>query len=363
MKLIKKITAVLLVCIMAFSLTACHPKDEIAVTINGYEFTSAYYMCAFVNAYLEGQQEVIDNLSEDESYADINYSKQTIDGKKFEQWVKDTAIDKLKQVANYKTLCDKNNIKLSDEDKEVNEYYASMYWSSYGYADVFEPNGVSLATFTDYMNDEYYSTLYFENLYGKDGAEEIAAKTVKSKLYNDFIIADILEYSHASDATEDELKKNIKKFKEYADYIESGKLTFEEAYNEFNEIEETEEETEEDHEDHDHAEPKDAYASVIGADGTGYEHDYYKDIKKMKTGEIKVIEMDDDAGCLLVIKQDIEADDYYLEEMDMTVRHLLKDAEYTEKMDEEAKKLEAEINKYAVNQFKVKKIVEPDYGY
>jgi hypothetical protein len=86
-------------------------------------------------------------------------------------------------------------------------------------------------------------------------------------------------------------------------------------------------------------------------------------IKKMKTGEIKVIEMDDNAGCILVIKQDIEADDYYLEEMDMTVRHLLKDAEYTEKMDKEAKKLEAEINKYAVNQFKVKKIVEPDYGY
>lgn len=363
MKLIKKITAVLLVCIMAFSLTACHPKDEIAVTINGYEFTSAYYMCAFVNAYLEGQQEVIDNLSEDESYTDIDYSKQTIDGKKFEQWVKDTAIDTLKQVANYKTLCDKNGVKMSEDDKAANEYYASMYWSSYGYADVFEPNGVSLATFTNYMNDEYYSTLYFENLYGKDGAEEIPAKTVKSKLYNDFIIADILEYTYSSDAGEDELKNTIKKFKEYADYIESGKLTFEEAYNEFNEIEEDTEEDTEESEEHDLAEPKDAYASVIGADGTGYEHDYYNDIKKMEIGEIKVIEMDDDAGCILVIKQDIEADDYYLEEMDMTVRHLLKDAEYTEKMDEEAKKLEAEINKYAVNQFKVKKIVEPDYGY
>jgi hypothetical protein len=276
---------------MAFSLTACHPKDEIAVTINGYEFTSAYYMCAFVNAYFEGQQEVMNNLSEDEAYEDINYSKQKIDGKKFEDWVKESAIETLKKVANYKTLCDKNGIKMTDEDKSANENYASMYWSSYGYADIFEPNGVSLATFTNYMNDEYYSTLYFENLYGKDGAEEIPAKTIKSKLYNDFIIADILEYNHASDAKADELKKNIKKFKEYAEDIEAGKRTFEEVYNEFNDIKETEKEkAEEDHEDHDHAEPKDAYASVIGADGTGYDNEHYKDIKKMKVGEIKVIE-------------------------------------------------------------------------
>lgn len=364
MKLIKKITAVLLVCIMAFSLTACHPKDEIAVTINGCEFTSAYYMCAFINAYLEGQQEVIDNLSEDETYDDINYSKQKIDGKKFEDWVKETAIETLKKVANYKTLCDKNGVKMTEEDKSANEYYASMYWSSYGYADIFEPNGVSLSTFTDYMNDDYYSTLYFEHLYGEGGDEEIPAKTVKSKLYKDFIIADILEYNHASDAEADDLKKNIKQFKEYADDIKAGKRTFEEVYNEFNDIKETEEEAdEEDHEDHDHAEPKDALASVIGAEGTGYEHDYYSDIKKMEIGEIKVIEMKEDAGCILVIKQDIEADDYYLEEMDMTIRHLLKDNEYTEKMEEAAKKLEPKINKYAVNQFKVKKIVEPDYGY
>ena len=33
------------------------------------------------------------------------------------------------------------------------------------------------------------------------------------------------------------------------------------------------------------------------------------------------------------------------------------------KGEEESKKLTAEINKFAVNQFKVKKIVEPNYGY
>jgi hypothetical protein len=364
MKLLKKLTALFLVCLMALSLTACHKKDEIAVTINGYEFTSAYYMCAFVNAYLQGQQEVMIELSEEEAQEEIDYTKHKIGDKKFEDWVKDTAIDTLKKNAYYMGLCDEKNIKMTDDYKGTNEYYAELYWSSYGYAEIFEPNGVSLNTFKKYMVDEYYAELYFEKTYGAKGENEVPAKDVESKLYKDFMIANVLDYSHASDATDAELAKNIKKFKEYAADIEAGKVTFEEVYNEFNDIKETEkEEAEEDHEGHDHAEPKDALATVIGADGTGYDKDYYNDVKKMKTGEIKVIEKDDKAGCLLVIKQDIKADDFYLEDLDMQIRHLLKDDEFNKKGEEESKKLTPEINKFAVNQFKVKKIVEPNYGY
>ncbi len=357
MKLIKKLTALFLVCLMALSLTGCHKKGEIAVTINGYDFTSAYYMCAFVNAYLQGQQEVMIELSEEEAQEEIDYSKQKIDGKKFEDWVKDTAIDTLKKNAYFKGLCAEKKIEMTDDYKADNEYYASLYWSSYGYSELFEPNGVSLETFTDYMVDETYAELYFEKTYGENGEKEIPAKEIKSKLHKDFMIANILEYNHSSDAKADELTKNIKKFKEYAADLEAGKTTFEKVYNEFNHIKEEDKE-EEDHEEHDHAEPKDALATVIDAD-----HDNYSDIKKMDIGEIKFIEKKDKAGCLLIIKQDIKADDFYLEDMDMQIRHLLKDDEFNKQTDEEYKKLSAEINKYAVNQFKVKKIVEPSYGY
>lgn len=359
MKLLKKLTALLLICLMALSLTACHKKGEIAVTINDCEFTSAYYMCAFINAYLQGQQEVALTLSEEEAQQEIDYTKQKIDDKKFEEWVKDTAIDALKKNAYYKTLCQEKKIEMSDEYKTANDYYVSMYWTSYGYSELFAPNGVSLETFTQYMLDEYYGPVYFEYIYGEKGEKEIPAKDVEEKLYKDFIIADILEYNHSTDTGKD-LKKTIKEFEAYAEDIKNGKKTFEEVYNKFNDIKETEKE---DHEDHDHAEPKDALAQVIGAEGTGYEHDYFKDINKMANGEIKVITKKDDAGCLLVIKKDIKDDEYYLENMDMQIRHLLKDDEFNKKGDEESKKLTADINKYAVNQFKVKKIKEPKYAY
>ena len=45
----------------------------------------------------------------------------------------------------------------------------------------------------------------------------------------------------------------------------------------------------------------------------------------------------------------------------MTARHLIADEEYEKTLDEYAKKLTVDVNKYAVKQFKVKKIVEPAY--
>ena len=51
MKTIRKIAALLLIAVMCLTVTGClHKKDEIAVTIDGIEFTSAYYMCALINA-------------------------------------------------------------------------------------------------------------------------------------------------------------------------------------------------------------------------------------------------------------------------------------------------------------------------
>ncbi len=42
------------------------------------------------------------------------------------------------------------------------------------------------------MLDSYYSSVYFEHLYSKGGTKEIAADEVKTKLYDNFVIADML---------------------------------------------------------------------------------------------------------------------------------------------------------------------------
>lgn len=354
MKNIKRLFAAALILVMALAVAACHPKDEVAVKIGDVEFTSAYYMCALINADSEAKSKVQEGLSEDESSEDVDYYSKKIDDKDFVTWVEDTAMDSLKEIAAYKTLCKEKKLEISDEDAANAESYASYYWSSYGYSSYFEPNGVGQSTYTQYMKDSYYASLYFEHLYGKGGEKEIAADSVKTKMYENFIIADLIEVSFSS-KTDDEITTLKEQINGYAADLKDGKKTFEEVYKDYNGTnDEAEEGTESDD-----PQPKDKYATVLGAKDTAYASDQYEAVKAMATGEVKLIELDDNAGLVLAVKQDITADSYYLDTLDITTRHLIADEEFEKDIKEYAAKMDCDVNNYAVKQFKVKKIKEP----
>ena len=358
MKIFKKLSALLLVCLLALSVTGCHKKNEIAVTVDGFEFTSAYYMCALINAKTEAQSKIYENLSDEEAQKEVDFYSKKIDDKSFVKWTEDRAIEMIKEIAAYKSLCKKADLKIEGEAKESAEYYASYYWQS-GYSQYFEPNGVSEATYTQYTLDSYYASLYFEHIYGKDGEKEIAADEVKTKIYDNFIIADIIEVTF-SEETDDE-KANIKtKLEGYAEELKNNRTTFEDVYKDYYEIKD-EDVKETENTENEEPKPADEYATVLGAEGTGYEHEYYEDIQKMALNETKVIEKEDKTGILLIVKKDIQVDPYYLDNLDLTARHLIKDEEFAKDIAKIAKDLETEINNYAIGQFKVKKIVEPTY--
>ena len=375
MKLIKNILSIALVLIMALSAAACHKKDEIAVTVNGFDYTSAYYMCALINAYSDGQSEVQTALG-DKLTADTDYFKQKIGGKKFEEWVKNRAIEILEEIGTYQKLCKDAKIEIDDKMMSEAQNMAYYMWAYYGYGQLFEPNGVSFNTYLQFTVDSYYAEVYFDHIYGKDGKKEIASADVEAKLYKDFLIADLLEVTF--DKETDKEKEEIKaKLDGYIKDLQNGKKTFEEVYNDYNKVEEDKKEEEHDHEHEDaetdkdkteadkeeekELEPLDKYAQVLGAKDTGYDHDHFDTISKMATNEVKLITKDNKAGYILVVKKDIKADPYYLENFDPIVRHLLKDKEFNKDMAEQFKTAKTDISKYAVNRFKVKKIQQPTY--
>ncbi len=364
MKSFKRLIALTLALLMVLSFAGCHKKDEIAVTIGDVEFTSAYYMCALINADSEAKSKVYEELTEEEQQQEIDYYSKKIDDKDFVSWVEDTALDNLKTVAAYKILCKENEIEPSEEDLNNAEMYATYYWSSYGYQAYFEPNGVGEATYKQYMKDSYYAETYFEHLYGAEGEKAISAEDIKTKMTENFITANILSGSYTSEMTDTDKTALKTQFDGYVTSLNDGSKTFKDIYNEYNEIEETEENTTEEatDEESEESKPIDEYASIIGAEDTGYAADYYEDVKAMTIGDIKVIELADDAGLVLAVKQDISADPYYLETLDMTIRHLIADEDFEKEIEEYAKDLKTDINKYAVGQFKVKKIIEPSYS-
>ena len=124
MNCFKKILAVSSVFVIAATAAACHPKDETAVTVGDVKFTSAYYMCALINADSQAKSKVKENLSDSESSTDIDYYSKKIDDKKFVDWVEDTALETLKEIAAYKTLCKENKLEVSEDEKTQAKTYA-----------------------------------------------------------------------------------------------------------------------------------------------------------------------------------------------------------------------------------------------
>ena len=362
MKNFKRLFAAAAAVVMTLSFAGCHKKNETAISVGDLEFTSAYYMCAFLEADSEANAKVYETLTDEEKQnSDLDLRTKKIDGKSYNEWVKETANEKIKTVAAYKILCEENKVELKKEMADNMNSYASYYYS-YGYTPSgrtvnFADNGVSQDTYTKYLTDTSYNSLYFDHLYAKDGEKEIAAKDVKSKIYGNFVIANVLNAKFEDNATDDQKEALEKKLKAYVKDLEGGKKTFEEVYNEYNGVKEDEHDHEQEDKDEETSAPKDKLATVIGSEDTSYSAEYYDTVKKMKKDAVKLIELEDGTGYPLVVKQDIKADGYYLESLDSEARHMIADEEYEKLIKDYVKTLKADVSKYAIGQFKVKNIV------
>lgn len=381
MKNIKRLLSVMLILVLAFSFAGCHQKDETAVTIGEWKFTSAYYMCAFLQANDQAQAIVQQSLTEEESAnADFDYTSKKVEDKEYETWVKDTAIETIKNIAALKTLCKENDVVLEQATKDsyaemVNSvwedatngyYYASYFGDQVDYglslADKYEENGVSKSTYCDFIADKSLSDLYFDHIYGAEGEKAIPQADINKEFYDNYVIADILDATFSEGATDKEKKELKEKLDGYAAKIKAGKTTFEKVYNEYNKVEDTKK-VEHDHDgdgvaDHDakdhepNSTPKDELAQLLGSEESASPNDHYKTVKEMKVGQVKVIE-NGETGYMLVVKKDIKKDEYYVTQNDTVVRHALKDEEFAKIIEDFVKKLTVDINDFAVDQFEV----------
>lgn len=357
MKVLKRTAALMLALVMVLSLAACHKKGEIALTIGDVKFTSAYYMCALINADIEAKNKVQEDLTEEESSGEkeVDYYSKKIDGKKYVTWVEDTAMSNLKKVAAYKTLCKENDLKVTDEQKKSAEEYVSYYWTNYGYQAYFEPNGVSEDTYRQYTEDNNYAENYFQFVYGEKGSKAIPAADVSKTTLEKFILVDILQASY-TDLTDDQKVARKKLMEQNATLINEGKKTFDQAFHEFNS--DADEHTHE--EDTSKTQPVNIHANVFGAEGTAYESEYFDKFKDYTIDKAQVYDIEDGSGCMIVIKRDMAADKYYMENLDSVARHIIGDKEFEKDMEKYIKDLKVDTNKYAVKQFKVKKIIVPE---
>ena len=233
-------------------------------------------------------------------------------------------------------------------------------WDTYGYSVLMESNGVSKETFKQYMRDTYLMEAYFEHIYGKGGEKEIAADQISKQLTDNYVLANMLEVSFTSLGDEEKADKQ-NQFTAYEKALKEGTKTFEEIYLEYNEIS-AEDHTHEEAEEGESA-PQDHHATVLGNEETSYASDHFEAAKAMAVGEVKIITLEDNAGLVLLVKKDIAADPYYIEEFDMMLRQEIVGEDYNDDIAEYGEKLECNVNTSSTKQFKVKKIEYPETTY
>lgn len=363
MKNIKRIVA--FVAVMALTLTCfagCHKKNEVAVKVGDYKFTSGYYCCALVYADTEARAEVDKKLAaEGKSTENVKYLKQKIDGKTYEKWVKEKAKKNILLNAAYKLKCKELGVDLDETDISTADSYVNYYWNSYGYSELFGNNGVSKETFTEYTKDTYYQEKYFEKVYGKDGTNPIGEEELKSALSGHYILVNQLEATLSGTDEDAEADEKIRvKFEGYKNDLLKNPNRFKEFYDIENPSDEedkttsatTEESTEKT------AKPLDSLASVLGDSDTNSSSDLYDEVKDLGIGDVTIVTTS--TKLVLLVKKDILADPYYLTQYDTELRHLLKDEDVKKDFEKFTKELKAEFVASAVDRFKVKNIEYPE---
>lgn len=354
----KKSFAIILCLLLNLTcLAGCHKKGEIAVKVGDYEFSSGYYSCALFYADTEARSLVEEQLESDDDTStdssDIGYWNYKVEDTDYVEWVENKALSNIKEIAALKTLCAKGDVTLDEETVESAKSTAETLWNDYGYSTVMEANGIAKTTFVTYMQDSFLADEYFEFVYGEGGEKEISADKLNEQLNANYVLVNKLEASF-TDKTEEEIEDLKNQFTSYETKLTNKTEDFESIYLNYNNIsaeEHTHEEAEEGE-----LEPLDHHATILGGEDTSYTSDYYDTAKDMAVGEIKLITLDDDAGLVLLVKQDITADPYYVDYLDVTLRNEIAGDEFKDYLADYGDELECTVNKSSTKQFSVKKI-------
>ena len=355
MKLFKKSIAIILAVVFTLTLTACHSKDEVALTIEGIDIKTGLYLNALVDCDSDARVRVDEQLAAAEqesgstSTEETDYYSQQLDGLDYKEYVNMKTLERCKEFALYQKLVNDGVIKLTDEEKTNAASYAENYWNYYGYSYLYAANGVSLETFEQMMLYSAYSNAYFMHLYGEGGEKEVPKATIKQNMLDNYALAYVLNASYVENATEDSKAALKTKLEGFGKRLQKGE-DYLKIYNELNGTNEKAPEKTKDG-------PKDPYAQAFTEGDTAD----FDEVYEMKVGDYKVFETEDKTGLTLYVRLDINTDPYYLTSLSETILMDLKQEEFDKMVKDILADYKVEENSWALGRIDVEDIDYSDY--
>ena len=376
-----RIFAALLCLAILLSFAGCHKKDEIAYTVGDVEFTSGMYACALFWADNDAKSLVYSEMSTEDQQKEVDWAKQTIEGVKYDEYVKSKAIEKLNTFATIITEAKKANVTLDDESKTMANSYANYYWNSYGYGAVLSLNGVAYETYVKYMEYEYLYDTYFLHIYGEEGEKALSEDALKEELaknyalYNKITIS--LQNSEGKALSDSEIETLKKTAEDYVSRLNKGE-TFAEIYDEHNQknkednsssnASSTDSSKDSSVEENTssgntsskepYSEPADEHAQLVSGLDTSsfYNEEIWGQIKDMENGVAKSYTAADNSSVNVLVKKDVLEDPYWLKSTRDVVTYSLKEDEYVAALKAVTDTLAKKENSFAIGQFKASKI-------
>ena len=367
MKKIKGIVAIVLSVLMVLSLSACHPKDEVAIKVGDKKsktevtLTTAQYLYALTSATVEAQSLIkeANPKKEIKDYSKYKVVETDENDKKvkteYYKWIKENADEQIRRYAG--AMIKQKDLKLELDEATAGSvnYYAQMYWMYY-YQPTFEKNGVAMETYEKMFTASYYENEYFLSIYDKDGTKAIPEKEVEKTFKDNYVLGNAISIQVVEEAKEGEekaegltMKEAEKLLKDYKARMAKGD-SFKKIYEEYAKKYLTSEDQE--------SQPtaEDA-ATVYGSDETSYASEYFEDVNKMKKGEVKIFTSEDKSEIVLVEKQDINADkETYFDNYRTDVLRMLKGDEFEADFNKYCEGLKVEMVESATNRVKLEKI-------
>jgi len=206
MKRSVKAAAAMLCGILAVSAASCASQQTYPLTIDGEQIRAGIYLYQQFSSVNSAESKLGEEQPDLDTTADgFDFTKQTVEGKSFGDWVKDNAIEECREFIAVKRLFASNGLTLTAEQNasvksnvnsiwdETNTYAQYLYGTDTVGA-FFEKMGIGKQSFKELQEVSEMRTALFDHLYGEGGELAATQDEINAALKSDYSAIEYITY-------------------------------------------------------------------------------------------------------------------------------------------------------------------------
>ncbi len=316
-KKIISLAAALGVITSALTFGGCNSSDrKTPLTVDGTEIPAGLYILYSGSAYAEAKSKFAEeNPTAVTSAGDFDYHSQTVEGKPFDQYVKDKALENCVRHVSIERLYSKAGKSLTEDEKKDLDAAVETQWecdlsvwtSSLSFAKgydtlgaYYEHIGVAKSSLKSFYNvNQFKAGAVFDSIYGEGGSKEVSADEINKYIDENYVLTRYFAISLKDDEgsiidDKDKLAELEKLANDYAKELNGG-TAYKDVYAKYQDyLKEDKEEDSALDSSENKEEPKDTdYNRVVNKEDTSPSEEFVSSLFSQAKNTTQVFKADD----------------------------------------------------------------------